>query len=181
MKEFLKYFFVAILFAISTACGKTGEGDEPASDYDLNREDIIGEWDIKQAKFDKDAIMTDWTLETTTFNFQENGFFEAKGYFGNGTGSFSIKGNSISTNINNQPFIDFVVNGIEDKLVDVVATIQASKQKVWMTLYQPLVVIGGGEVIPPAFPSNENDVRMAISGVYHYLIPFVVNKQAIET
>ena len=180
MKKVIQNILFALLAVSLYACGKEGGQEEPTSDYNLNRADIIGEWDIKQAKFDKDATMTDWALETTTFNFQENGFFEAKGYFGNGTGSFSISGSRISTNINNQPFIDFVVNGINDKLVDVVATIQASKQKVWMTLYQPVVVIGGGGDVPPEFPSNERDVRMAISWAYSKLMPFVVNKQAIE-
>lgn len=175
MKEIFRYLFVAILFAISTACGKTGDGDEPSSNYDLNREDIIGEWYIKQAKFDKAATMTDWDLESTTFTFKENGYFEATGHFGSGTGSFSINGSKISTIVNNQPYIDFVINGIKDEIVDVVATIQSSKQKVWMTWYQPKYQPGGN----PDW-GTPSDVKMAIIGAYHYLTPFIANKQAIE-
>lgn len=170
MKKVFRYILFALLPFFLYACGKDGGQEEPKSDYNLNRADIIGEWEIKQAKFDKDATMTDWALETTSFNFQENGFFEAKGYFGNGSGSFSINGSHISTIINNQPFIDFVVNGINDKLVDVVAIIQSSKQQVWMTLYQPVFIIGGGDGgESPGFRS-ENDVRLAISGVYYFYI-----------
>lgn len=178
MKEIFRYLFVAILFAISTACGKTGDGDEPSSNYDLNREDIIGEWYIKQAKFDKAATMTDWDLESTTFTFKENGYFEATGHFGSGSGSFSIKGSKISTIVNNQPFIDFVVNGINDGIVDVVAIIQSSKQKVWMTWYQPKYEIGGGG--GEINWGSDTNVKMAVIGVYTKLITFVVNKQAIE-
>ncbi len=176
MKEIFRYLFVAILFAISTACGKTG--DEPSSNYDLNRQDIIGEWYIKQAKFDKAATMTDWDLESTTFTFKENGYFETSGYFGNGSGSFSIEKSKISTTVNNQPYVDFVVNGINEGIVDVVATILSSQQTVWMTWYQPTFVPGGGGY--QEWTPSEESIRLAISGVYSKLAGFVVNKQAIE-
>lgn len=180
MKKVIQYILFVLLAVFLYACGKDGGQEEPTSDYNLNRADIIGQWEIKQAKFDKDATMTDWALETTSFNFQENGFFEAKGYFGNGTGSFSINGSRISTSINNQPFIDFVVNGINDGLVDVVAIIKSSNQQVWMVWYQPIFVIGGGDGGDDVFSTNHT-VELAIAGAYYSLIGFVTRKQIIET
>lgn len=186
MKKGLQYL-LAIATVLFFACGKdngnsgdSAEDKSSSSNYDLKREEIIGKWDIEKAKFDKAATMTDWDLGPTTFEFKENGFFEAKGYFGNGTGSFSIQGATITTVLENKPFIDFEIFGIQDKKVDVVATIRSSKQQVWMTWYQPLVVIGGGEVSDEQFFNDEKNVRMAVLAVYDKLIDFVVNKQSIE-
>ena len=132
-KKGLRYL-LAIATVLFFACGKdngNGSGNDDdkssSSNYELKREEIIGEWDIEKAKFDKAATMTDWDLGPTTFEFKENGFFEAKGYFGNGTGSFSIQGATITTVLENKPFIDFEIFGIKDKKVDVVATIRSSK------------------------------------------------------
>ena len=187
MKKGLRYL-LAIATVLFFACGKdngNGSGNDDdkssSSNYELKREEIIGEWDIEKAKFDKAATMTDWDLGPTTFEFKENGFFEAKGYFGNGTGSFSIQGATITTVLENKPFIDFEIFGIKDKKVDVVATIRSSKQQVWMTWYQPLVVIGGGEVSVEQLFNDEKNVQMVIFGAYSKLVTFAVKKQTIET
>lgn len=181
MKKGLRYL-LAIATVLFFACGKdngnsgdSAEDKSSSSSYDLKREEIIGEWEIEKAKFDENATMTDWDLGMTAFNFKENGFFEAKGYFGNGTGSFSIKGATITTVLDNKPFINFEIWGIKDERVEVVATIQSSKQQVWMTWYQPKYESGQEDVW-----ANERNVELAIAGAYSKLIPFVVNKQAIE-
>lgn len=102
--------------------------------YDLERGKIIGEWIIVQAKFDQSATMTPWDLERTKLVLKENGFFETSGFFGKEKGSFSVKGNAITANVKNQPFIILEVENIKDGQIEVVATVQSSMEKIWMIL-----------------------------------------------
>lgn len=100
----------------------------------LDRDAVIGNWTITKAKFDQSALMTDWDLETTLFGFKANGFFEAKGFFGNVTGFYSIKGHSVTANVNNLPFLILEVKNINGERADVIVTIQSSQQVIWIEL-----------------------------------------------
>ncbi len=174
------YITILIVLYAVLSCGKDGGQESSSTSFDLRKE-ILGEWEIHQARFDKGAAMTDWELETTRFTFKENGYFETQGYFGSGSGSFSIKSSQITTLVNNQPFMDILVNGIKDGLLDVVATLKPSEQRIWMSWYQPNIIETPPTTVPPetAF-SDEQNVQQAILSVYSSLSPFIVNKYAIE-
>ena len=107
------------------------------NDHVLERDKIIGEWIIAQAKFDQSAMMTPWELDRTTFVLNENGYFETKGFLGYETGFFSVKDSAITASVKNQPFIVFEIDNVKDGQVELVATVQSSRQKIWMFLTHP--------------------------------------------
>ena len=197
MKRLLSYLLILALPALFLACSKgnevansgsddqNGQGNTNTNtnDFSLNREDIIGCWQVIQAKYSEDAKMTDWEFEDTYAEFKDNGLYEGKGYFGNGQGTFSVEGNVITTKIDNVPFIVYEVTALEDEQAELTATLQSNKQKIWMVCKKvddyieenPVTVIS-----EDTYFSNENDVAMMINALYASFASFMIHKNALE-
>ena len=150
MKRFA-FILLAItgLFAFSSCKeiigDKTGE-DEKGLDIELTRDQVIGKWQVNQAKFAEDAKMSEWDFTTTTFEFMENGLFDSSGFFGNNEGVFTVSGNKVNTTLENKPFMTFLLTAIdEEKNVSVTATVESTGSKIWMICHKVKDVNGGGE------------------------------------
>lgn len=150
MKRITTYLMAIVwLFAV-ISCNKPNgnerDQEEKGLDIELTRDQVIGKWQVDQAKFAEDATMREWDFSTTTFEFMENGLFDSRGYFGNNEGVFTVSGNKVNTTLENKPFMTFLLTAIdEDKNVSVTATVESTGAKIWMICHKVKDVNGGGE------------------------------------
>ena len=118
------------------ACEKSDQQKEATTAQLFIRDSLYGKWTVEKAKFTEQAEMTKWEHESTSFEFKKNGEFVSKGYFGDITGTYTVdeNKNAIHTFINNWPFITYEVTtyDTESHVVQMIATIEPSPQKVWL-------------------------------------------------
>ena len=171
-----------MLPAIFIACNKDDGKKEEEPTFILNREEIIGCWEIAMAKFDESATMTEWEYEDTYATFKENGIYEGEGYFGKGTGTYSVEGNVITTKIENIPFIEYEVTSMEGGAAHLTATISATGQKIWM-------ICGKAEFLDQKPEDHfsedvvfrsEQEVQRYFNSLYSNISEFVILQNRIE-
>lgn len=188
MKRFLLVNAVLTCFMVlSSSCDKlsggTGKTDEEQGQtLQIDREKMYGCWQVIKAKFAEDAKMTAWPYEATYATFQENGIYEGEGYYGKGSGSYSIQGNVINVLIGGQPYVDYVVSEQKDNSATMCATFRSNGVKVWMECEK----VDTPEVTPPdviteeTIFNNEANVKAAVLGMYHYAAVFAGYQFQIE-
>ena len=165
--------FLLLMTLLVCSCGKES--------FELDREDIIGLWQIVQAKFDESASMADWELGDTFFTFEDNGLFYGAGYFGDVEGTYSVSGNTLISKIDNQPFFIYEVTGLKGDSAEINAIQQSNHQKIWM-IWKKIEV----EVVPPMPPlspesyfKSEENIQVFINRIYKYLVEFIEQENKV--
>lgn len=147
--------------------------DEDATEIDRSK--LYGTWEIVNAKFAADAIMTPWEYEKTTATFKENGVYEGEGHFGDGSGTYSVSGNVINVLVNNLPFIDYNVTTQADSSATMIATFRSNGQKVWMDCKKVKILEENPIYVDPSEQvfENETNVKAVIAGLYSSFSKFI--------
>ena len=96
--------------------------EEKPTEVLFQKDDLYGTWKITKAKYAEDATMTEWEYEDTYATFKENGLYEGRGHMGNGEGTYSVSGNTITTFISNAPFITYEVISLTGAGAEIKAT-----------------------------------------------------------
>lgn len=91
---------LAIGFSSCTKDNEYSSSDEIATN-------IIGTWEIEQ--YDGDDGYEPWTYKTTSATFHKDGTYSGSGQFGNGSGTYKIKGNTITCYVNGEKFLVYKV------------------------------------------------------------------------
>lgn len=199
MKRFLSLFAAsACIVALAASCvkiineggadgGRTGSdkgGDDEQSGqtFQIDRSKIYGTWQVVKAKFAEDAVMSDWPYEDTYATFKENGIYEGEGYYGKGTGSYSIKDDIISVLIDGQPYVDYAVSEQKDSSATMCAKFRSNGVKVWMECKKvtdsgtlPTDIVTDDEIF-----QSESNLKAATLGVYKSATEFAKYQFEIE-
>lgn len=185
-------FLIISLLSLLTSCDiniYTGDKNDDAPNLEdkptetlFQREDLYGTWKITKAKFALDANMTEWEYEETYATFKENGLYEGEGHWGDGEGTYSISGNTITTLISNTPYITYEVISLTRSEAEIKATIVASSQNIWiqcekveLTETTPDTEVGSETVI-----TTFNDIKPFVSAVYIHLRDYMLYHHYIE-
>jgi len=166
-----------------------GSGN-PSEESTLDRELIYGTWKITHAKYSEDAKLTEWEHEDTYATFKENGIYEGEGYWGNGEGTYSISGKTITTYIDNEPYIEYEVititeSGDEEDLdisAEIIVTLLSSKQTVWINCIkvESLDITPDDSLTEESLINSESDAMMAIAALYMKVRDFSLYQHYIE-
>lgn len=161
--------------------GQSGQQGQVDNGFKLNRADIIGSWQIVEAKFSEEATMTAWEFEETYAEFKDNGLYEGKGYFGNSQGTFTVEGNIITAKIDNEPFIVYEVTALQESRVWLTTTLASNRQKIWLICERAefLDVQPVDYLSEDVFFQNEANVSMYVAGIYSGMVDFVKLKQKV--
>ena len=106
--------------------------EEKPTEALFQKDDLYGTWKITKAKYAEDATMTEWEYEDTYATFKENGLYEGRGHLGNGEGTYSVSGNTITTFISNAPYITYEVISLTGAEAEIKATVIHTSQKIWI-------------------------------------------------
>lgn len=94
---------ICVLTLGLSSCSKDNE-------YTPDREiatNIVGTWEIEQ--YDTGEGYKNWILQTTQATFNEDGTYSGSGHFGNGTGTYKIKGSTITCYVSGEKFLVYKV------------------------------------------------------------------------
>lgn len=93
-----------MLMMTLASCSK--DDDSPLDGFDYPAETLYGTWKITKV----DGIS--WSYKTTTATFSSDGSYSGKGYFGNGTGTYTAKGKTINCYISRKLYCTYEVQSL---------------------------------------------------------------------
>lgn len=102
MRKILFMMAMILPFFVFTSCSKD---DEPTFDYDLNM--IYGTWGLDEV--DTGNGYQNWILEETSATFKKDGSYYGRGYFGEGSGTYTAEGKTITCFVGGKEYIKYDV------------------------------------------------------------------------
>ena len=121
MKKYFVILVAALTVAIVSSCSKSDDenSSEPSfvTNPTFNMNDLYGTWKIEKIsingsdyyEFDSFVSETYGYTKSTTATFNKNGSYEGYGYFGNGSGTYDVSGDLITTYIDGSVYYRYKV------------------------------------------------------------------------
>ena len=113
----LMLLLATIMFALPSC---SGDDDEPNSGI---KDNIIGTWKAKEVAVDGswiDVTKYPYTKFGMQATFYENGTYYGSGYFGSGSGTYKIKGQTIETYVDGELYFKYKVKTITSSTAEVI-------------------------------------------------------------
>ena len=70
---------------------------------------IVGTWKVTEVKTSQSGSYMDWPFKTTYASFKSDGTYYGSGYFGTGSGTWSIKGNTVNTYVGGELYASYEI------------------------------------------------------------------------
>ena len=119
---------VAILsFGFVSCSSDDGDGD-----FNYPKESLYGTWKMSEVKMSENGSYISWPMEATTATFNSDGTYFGSGYFGNGSGTYTAKGNTITTYVSGQVYIVYTVLSFNVSTAELKMTTPGSDEKLWI-------------------------------------------------
>ena len=101
-----KQLFLMLTLVVATfACVSCSNED----DDNQQNSDIVNTWKITEVKTSQSGSYIDWPFKTTYATFKSDGTYYGSGYFGNGSGTWSIKGNTLNTYVGGELYASYEI------------------------------------------------------------------------
>lgn len=124
----LTVLMVAILSVGVISCSK----DDDNNSFNYSMETLYGTWKISKMKMSEGGSYTNWVLTPTTATFNSNGTYSGYGYFGNGSGTYSAKGNTITTYVGGEVYVVYTVLSLSGSTVELKMSLPDSNETIWV-------------------------------------------------
>jgi hypothetical protein len=98
-----------LMIVSSISFASCSDDDEPQSPYATT---IIGTWKITH--FGSEAYWATWNKSTTTATFNSDGTYSGRGYFGTGSGTYTLKGSHITCYIDGDVYAQYDIISVEN-------------------------------------------------------------------
>lgn len=103
----MKKLFLLFACTIALCAGFVSCSDD--DEADSIKTDMIGTWEVTHVKTNVNSSYTPWMMQTTSAQFKADGTYVGRGYFGNGTGTYTVKGSTIHTYVNGKQYFNYEV------------------------------------------------------------------------
>ena len=126
---------VAVLSVGMTACGSDGDDDNKGGNdgFDFPKDKLYGTWQISEVKLSESAKdYVAWPYDETTISFKSDGTFSGAGYFGSGTGTYIVKGKTITTYVQNNVYMTYNVLNLDGTTAELKATQATTGNTLWV-------------------------------------------------
>lgn len=127
MKKFLYLALLPLMMLMMTLTSCSKDYDRPLDGFDYPAETLYGTWKITKA-----AGLT-WRYETTTATFNSDGSYVGKGYFGNGSGTYTAKGKTINCYVSGKLYCTYEVNSLSGTTAELKMTAPDSSTSLTLT------------------------------------------------
>ena len=101
-----KQLFLLLTLVVATVAFVSCSKDDDDNQYNS---DIVGTWKITEVKTSQSGSYIDWPFKTTYASFKSDGTYYGSGYFGNGSGTWSIKGNTVNTYVGGELYASYEI------------------------------------------------------------------------
>ena len=95
-----------LTLVVATVAFVSCSNDDDDNQYNS---DIVGTWKITEVKTSQSGSYIDWPFKTTYATFKSDGTYYGSGYFGNGSGTWSIKGNTVNTYVGGELYASYEI------------------------------------------------------------------------
>ena len=101
-----KQLFLLLTIVVATFAFVSCSNDDDDNHYDSA---IVGTWKITEVKTSQSGTYINWPFKTTYASFKSDGTYYGSGYFGNGSGTWSIKGNTVNTYVDGDLYASYEI------------------------------------------------------------------------
>lgn len=123
----LFYLFAILTMAFGfTACGSDDDDDDIAKDA------IVGTWKLTEVKTKESAPYMSWPFEVTYASFKSDGTYSGSGYFGTGQGTWSKKGNIVTTYVSGKAYISYEIIDVTATTAELKMSMDGSSSYIWI-------------------------------------------------
>ena len=102
MKKYL--FILLILVVTSFAFVSCSSDDDDDNQYTSA---IVGTWKLTEVRMSETGSYITWPFKTTYASFKSDGTYYGSGYFETGSGTWSLKGNTIKTYVDGKLYVSY--------------------------------------------------------------------------
>ena len=101
-----KHLFLLLTLVVATVAFVSCSNDDDDNQYNS---DLVGPWKITEVKTSQSGSYIAWPFKTTYASFKSDGTYYGSGYFGNGSGTWSIKGNTVNTYVGGELYASYEI------------------------------------------------------------------------
>ena len=101
-----KHLFLLLTLVVATVAFVSCSNDDDDNQYNS---DLVGTWKITEVKTSQSGSYIAWPFKTTYASFKSDGTYYGSGYFGNGSGTWSIKGNTVNTYVGGELYASYEI------------------------------------------------------------------------
>ena len=101
-----KQLFLLLTLVVATFAFVSCSNDDDDNQYNS---DLVGTWKITEVKTSQSGSYIAWPFKTTYASFQPAGPHYGSAYFGNGSGTWSIKGNTVNTYVGGELYASYEI------------------------------------------------------------------------
>ena len=101
-----KYLFFLLALVVTSLAFVSCSDDDDDNQYNSA---IVGTWKITEVKTSQSGSYMDWPFKTTYASFKSDGTYYGSGYFGTGSGTWSIKGNTVNTYVGGKLYTSYEI------------------------------------------------------------------------
>ena len=105
MKSYIKFLAFAMVAIVSLSFASCSD-DDADSPY---VSDIVGKWKLTEVKTSASGSYISWPFQATYASFNSDGTYTGRGYFGNGSGTWNLKGNTVTTYVDGELFFTYEI------------------------------------------------------------------------
>ena len=106
--------------------------DDDDDDFNFSKESLYGTWRMSEVKMSENGTYIDWPMRATSATFNSDGTYSGSGYFGNGSGTYTAKGNTITTYVSGQVYIVYTVLSLNGSTAELKMTMPGSDETLWV-------------------------------------------------
>ena len=122
-----KFLFILITLMVThlifTSCNKD-------DDDSLSKSEIVGTWRLTDVKTSESGSYISWPFRTTYASFKADGSYYGSGYFGTGNGTWSKKGNTVNTYVDDQLYASYEIIFVSSTNAEMKMTMNGSS--IWI-------------------------------------------------
>ena len=132
MKKYYLNMMTALMVAILSFGFASCSSDDDDDDFNYPKESLYGTWKMSEVKMSESGSYISWPMKATTATFNSDGTYSGSGYFGNGSGTYTAKGNTITTYVSGQVYIVYTVLSLNGSSAELKMTMPGSDEILWI-------------------------------------------------
>ena len=101
-----KQLFLLLTIVVATFAFVSCSNDADDNQYESA---IVGTWKITDVKTSQSGTYISWPFKTTYASFKSDGTYYGSGYFGTGSGTWSVKGNTVNAYVGGELYASYEI------------------------------------------------------------------------